>query len=137
MFKIKNAPPTVEIKLKTCRVCNKSIAWHRKVYTDDVCWDCFKRTVIAIAKEVKTLEDTEIILHLLGIAERYYNGPDILTIPQKPNDYYWNIIKSSDEYMGHTKLNIQPEEPRDYCTAEPMKYTQFPNYYDHYRRRHK
>lgn len=61
-----------EVPKQTCRVCNRELERHQIVYQGDVCWDCFKRTVIAIAKNQETLEDTEIVLELLYIASKYY-----------------------------------------------------------------
>ena len=106
MFK-KKEPQIILVpgyKQEVCKVCAKPLKWGDFAYNQEVCWDCFKRTIIVIAKEGKTLEDTEIILHLLSIAEHHYNIPKVLKIGvSKPNDYYWNIIKSFDEYTGHAE----------------------------------
>jgi hypothetical protein len=63
-----------KVENKKCRVCEKEVPYYQIAYQDDVCWNCFRRTVITIAKNQETIEDTQIILDLLLNASKYYRG---------------------------------------------------------------
>jgi len=66
-FIIDFTPPRI------CSICNKPIRRDQRIYHEDICWPCFKRKIITIAKEAKTIEETEMILHLLDIAGSGYS----------------------------------------------------------------
>lgn len=72
MFKGKD--PTIQIDIpyfkdKNCTICNEPIRLGGFAYHNKICWGCFKTKMISIAKDARSLEDTEMVLDLLNIVE--------------------------------------------------------------------
>lgn len=65
----------IEWPTQECASCNKEMRMERVIY-EGMCWECFKKEVIAITKNTESIEDSALILHLLDLARIHYKGPE-------------------------------------------------------------
>ena len=72
--KIKEEPVLIQSFdiVPKCTVCGSKIFWGQFAYEQNICWKCFKNRVMQISKNTESVEDMNIILHLLRVTEHYY-----------------------------------------------------------------
>lgn len=59
----------IVIPRNNCIHCEKPLKLGEFAYHNKICWGCFKTKMISIAKDARSLEDTEMVLDLLNIVE--------------------------------------------------------------------
>lgn len=52
-----------------CTGCGQRLAWGKFAYKQEICWECFEQQVLYITTQIKTVQNKEIVLHLLGVAK--------------------------------------------------------------------
>lgn len=72
-----DSPIIFEYTPTICIVCNSKmdVIGSRPIY-EGMCWNCFKKKVIALTLNTSSIEDSALILHLLDIARIHHKGPD-------------------------------------------------------------
>ena len=55
-----------------CKDCGRHMIWGKFAYKQEICDECFEERVRRIASNTKTIEDSEIVLHMLAITKEVF-----------------------------------------------------------------